>query len=67
MTYKKLQALKRQATKQLFLGIAMFAVASIPVILHIGTDHTGSVFCWGIASIVVYDSTRKLIKLNKRG
>lgn len=67
MTYKQLQALKRQATKQLLLGVTMFIVATIPVILFKGADHTGSVFCWLLASIAVYDGARKLIKLNKKG
>lgn len=67
MTYKQLQALKRQATKQLFLGIAMFIVATIPVVLFKGADHTGSVFCWLLAIIAVYDGINRLIKLNKKG
>lgn len=65
MTKKKLNSLKRQATKHLGLGILMFAVATIPVALKLGTNHTGSVFCWGLSTIIVYDSVKALIKLNK--
>lgn len=67
MTRKKLQALKRQATKHLLLGIALFIVATLPVILIPNTDHTGSVFCWLIAGMVVYDSIKRLYILNTRG
>ena len=67
MTHKKLQALKRQATKHLLLGIAMFILGIIPVVFHWGTDYTGSVFCWIISGVVIYDSIKKLVKLNKIG
>ena len=67
MTRRRLNALKRQAAKHLLLGIVMFILATIPVVFHWSTDCTGSVFCWIIAGIVIYDSTHKLIKLNKRG
>lgn len=67
MTKSKLNALKRQASKHLVLGILMFALATIPVALHIGTNHTGSLFCWILGGIVIYDSVKTLIKLNTRG
>lgn len=67
MTHKKLQALKRQATKHLLLGIAMFIIATIPVVFHWSADHTGSVFCYLLGGIVVLDSIKKLYVLNTRG
>ena len=67
MTKSKLNALKRRASKHLLLGILMFTTATIPVALHWGTDHTGSVFCWGLSAMVIYDSVKTLIKLNTRG
>lgn len=67
MTRRRLNALKRQATKYMLLGFAMLAVATIPVVFHWGTDHTGSVFCYLLGGIVVFDSISRLIKLNTRG
>ena len=66
ITKKHLQALKLKATKQLFYGIAMAIVATIPVILHIGTDVTGSVFCWIMSAIVIFDSIKRLYVLNTK-
>lgn len=67
MTKKQLNTLKRQASKHLVLGIFIFTIATIPVALHIGTNHTGSLFCWILGGIVIYDSVKTLIKLNARG
>lgn len=66
MTKKQLNTLKRQAAKQLLLGILMFTAATIPVALQWGNgDHTGSVFCWWLGGVIIYDSVKALIKLNK--
>lgn len=67
MTRRRLNALKRQATKQLLLGCALLAVAIIPVVLMPSADCTGSVFCYLLGGIVVFDSISRLIKLNTRG
>lgn len=67
MTRRQLNALKRRAAKHLLLGILMFTIATIPVVFHWGTDYTGSVFCWIISGVVIYDSIKKLVKLNKIG
>ena len=67
MTRRRLNALKRQTTKHLLLGIAMFIIATIPVVFHWGADCTGSVFCYLLGGIVVFDSISRLIKLNTRG
>lgn len=66
MTKKHLNALKRQASKHLVLGILMFTLGTIPVLFQWGSgDHTGSLFLWILGGIVIYDSVKALIKLNK--
>ena len=68
MTHKKLNSMKRTATKQLILGALMALIGTIPVALHLGNgDHTGSLFLWILAGMAICDSIKKLIKLNRIG
>ena len=67
MTKKALNSMKRTATKQLILGALMALIGTIPVALHWGTNHTGSLFLWILASMAICDSIKKLIKYNRIG
>lgn len=64
MTKRKLNSMKRQATKHLLIGIGMFTLATIPVVFHWSEDITGSVFCWWLSGVVIYDSIKKLVRYN---
>ena len=64
MTKKQLNQLKREAAKGLLWGIIAFIIATIPVILFPGDDHTGSLMIWIISGMVIYDCIRRLWILN---
>lgn len=64
---KQLQGMKFKATKQLILGILMALVATVPVVILKGANHTGSLFIWIMSAIAIYDSIRRLVKYNRIG
>ena len=51
------KSIERTGTNmQIFYSIALTVLGLIPIVLSIGTDHTGSVFCFMLAFMVAHDA-----------